>query len=453
MNISFENPDKINGRLTMVVEEADYKDDMEKTLKDYRKRANIPGFRPGQAPMSMIKRQFGPSVKMDAINRLMGESLDKYLKDNNISMLGEPLAAEDQEPQDLEKPAPYTFVFDIAVAPEFKVELTGRDKVDYYDIKVGDEMIQEQVDAFASRAGEYKQVDEYADKDMLKGDLRELNEDGSVKEGGITVEGAVLMPSYIKVEEEKKRFDGVKKGDIVVFNPKKAYPESDVEIASLLKLKKEEVADITADFSLHVQEITRYEAAPVDQTLFDKIYGEGVVQGEEAFRQKIAEGIKEQLVSNSDFQFLRDVRKHCEKKVGKLEYPEALLKRIMKQKNTDKAENYVDEHFDKSIEELNWQLIKSQLVEANEIKVEDQDVRNAAMEQARFQFVQYGMGNVPDEYLVSYVDEMLKKRENIDNFVERAIDVKLTQKLKEVVKLKVQEVSFDEFQKIVNPEA
>ena len=238
MNISFECPDKVNGLMTITIEEADFSADVEKTLKDYRKKANYPGFRPGQVPMNLIRRQYGSAVKMDVINKKLGESLQKYLSDNNINMIGEPLASEKQEPQDLEKDAPYTFVFDIAVAPEFDVTLGQDDTVDYYDITVDDKVIDDQVSAIASRAGKYEQVDDYQDNDMLKGDLRELDAEGNTLEGGITVEGAVLMPSYIKVDDQKKLFDGAKKGDIITFNPRKAYPESDVEVSSLLKIKK-----------------------------------------------------------------------------------------------------------------------------------------------------------------------------------------------------------------------
>ena len=156
MNISFENPDKINGLMTLTVEEADYKEEVEKTLKNYRKKANIPGFRPGQAPMGMIKRQIGASVKMDAINKVIGENLQKYIVDNKIQMLGQPMPNEAQEPVDIENgEAPYVFKFDIAVAPEFKAELTDKDTVDYYEIEVDDKLIDQQVDMFASRAGHH----------------------------------------------------------------------------------------------------------------------------------------------------------------------------------------------------------------------------------------------------------------------------------------------------------
>ena len=237
MNIVFENPDKINGLMTITVEEADFKDNVEKTLKDYRKRANVPGFRPGKVPMSLIKRQIGASAKMDAVNKVVGEQLYKYIQDNKIQMLGEPLPSEQQVPVDLEQDGPYTFKFDIAVAPEFKIELTNKDKVNYYTIDVDDKLIDQQVDMYASRSGKYEKVEDFEGNDMLKGDIRELDADGNTKEGGITVESAVLMPEYIKVEEQKNLFKGAKLGDIITFNPKKAYPENLGEISSLFILQ------------------------------------------------------------------------------------------------------------------------------------------------------------------------------------------------------------------------
>ena len=201
MNISFEAPDKINGQMTITLEKEDYQGEVEKTLKDYRKRANIPGFRPGQAPMGMIKRQYGPSVKVDVVNKLLGEKLYDYVRENKIQMLGEPLPSEQQEQLDFEGDAALTFKFDIAVAPEFKAELTGKDKVDYYHITVDDKLIDQQVEMYQSRAGQYEKAEQYdaEQRDMLKGDLRELDADGNVKEGGITVSDAALMPQYMRL--------------------------------------------------------------------------------------------------------------------------------------------------------------------------------------------------------------------------------------------------------------
>lgn len=450
MNIVFENPDKINGLMTITVEEADFKDNVEKTLKDYRKRANVPGFRPGKVPMSLIKRQIGASAKMDAVNKVVGEQLYKYIQDNKIQMLGEPLPSEQQVPVDLEQDGPYTFKFDIAVAPEFKIELTNKDKVNYYTIDVDDKLIDQQVDMYASRSGKYEKVEDFEGNDMLKGDIRELDADGNTKEGGITVESAVLMPEYIKVEEQKNLFKGAKLGDIITFNPKKAYPENLGEISSLLKITREEAEQLTADFSYQITEISRFTKAPVNQELFDQVYGTGNVTSEADFRERIAAELKAQLAGNSNWKFLRDLRAYCEKKVGELTYPEAILKRVMQLNNKDKDADYIEKNYEGSIKELTWHLIKEQLVAATGIKIGDDDVKQAAKETARAQFAQYGMSNVPEEYLDNYAGEMLKKQENAQGFVDRAIDVKLTEALMKVVKLNEKKVSLDEFNKLMS---
>ena len=448
MNITFEAPDKINGLMTITLESADYQPEVDKTLKDYRKRANIPGFRPGQAPMGMIKRQFGTSVKVDAVNKILGEKLYDYVRENKIQMLGEPLPSEQQEALDFESDQPLTFKFDIAVAPEFEAKLSGKDKIDYYNITVDDKMIDQQVEMYQSRSGHYDKVEQFdADlRDMLKGDLREVG-----KDGGIEVSDAVLMPQYIKVDDQKKLFDGCKLGDIITWNPRKAYPESDVELSSLLKIQKEDIKDHEGDFTFQITEISRFVKAELNQELFDQTFGEGTVKSEKEFREKIAAIISQQFKADADYKFLLDVRAHMEKKVGKLEFPEAILKRVMKNNNKDRkdVEEFVEKNFDASIKELGWHLIKEQLVAAQEIKVDDNDLKQVAKEAARAQFAQYGMSNVPDEYLDNYAQEMLKKRENAEGLVDRAVDVKLTAALKNVVKLNEKDITLEDFQKML----
>jgi trigger factor len=449
MNISFEIADKVNGLLTLTVEEADYQENVEKALKDFRKKANYPGFRPGMVPMGLIKKQYGASAKMDAINKLIGEQIYKYVQDNKIQMLGEPLQHEGQEPQDLEKPAPYTFQFDIAVAPEFSIELNGHNKIDHYTITVDDALIDRQVDMFASRLGSFESVDSYEDNDMLKGDLRELDEKGNTKEGGLTVEAASVMPNYIKNEAQKALFNGAKKGDIITMNPREAY-ENNAELAAFLKVKEEELGNYTGNFSYQITDIQRYKKHAVDQELFDRTFGEGEVKSEKAFRERIAEGLKEQLSVDADYKFIQDVRAYCEKKVGDLQFPDALLKRIMLNNNKERGEEFVEKNYANSLKELTWRLIKDKLVAAHNIKVDDKDVLEAAKETARVQFAQYGMNNVPDDYVENYAKEIMKKRENVDGLVDRASDIKLCEALKKVVKLNEKEISLDDFNKMMS---
>lgn len=448
MKVTFENPDKVNGLMTLTVEEADFAGKVEKQLKDYRKRANVPGFRPGQVPMSLVRRQYGDAVKVDVINNILGEEIYKYVRDNKVQMLGEPVPSEKQAPVDFEKGAPYTFVFDIAVAPEFKIELNGDDKVDFYNITVDDKIIDQQVEMYASRSGHYDKVKEYQPNDMLKGDMRELDGDGNTKEGGVAVEGAIMMPEYIKVEDQKALFKDVKLGDVITFNPRKAYPEGTAEIQGMLKVTRDEAEKITADFSYQITEISRFVKAGVDKALFDQVYGEGKIADEKAFRERIAQDLKAQFATDSDFRFITDLRKHCEEKVGKLSFPDAILKRIMLKGNKDKGEDFVEKNYDNSIRELTWHLIKEQLVAANDIKIDDADIKEAAKEAARAQFAQYGMNNVPDEYLENYAADMLKKKEYVDNLVDRSIDRKLTDVLKKVVKLNEKDITLDEFNKL-----
>ena len=448
MNITFECADKINGKITASIVKADYEEQVKKSLKSYQKRANVPGFRPGKVPFGMIERQFGTPVKVEEINKLLGEKVDAYIRENNIQILGNPIPAENQqEGMDFDKDDDFTFVFDVAIAPEFKVELTGRDKIPFYEIKIDDELINQQIEVYTSRTGQHVKVREYKDGDMLKGDLREL-ENGETKEGGITLESAIMMPKYMKSDKQKALFDGCKPGDIITFNPYEAYDGSEVELASFLKIEKEKVAEMKSDFTYQITEVTRYEKGEINQELFDNVYGEGTVKSEEEFRNKIAEDLKMQMTADSDYRFIIDLRKHCEKKVGKLTYPDELMKKIMGRNNPEKDAKFIDENYEGSIKELTWHLIREQLVAAKGIKIEDADIKAAAVEATRAQFAQYGMNNVPQELLEKYAEESMKKQEMIHNLVDRSIDRKITDVFKGVVKLDVKEVTLKEFNKL-----
>ena len=449
MNVSLQNIDKVSALLTVKLEKADYQEKVDKSLKSLRQKAQVPGFRPGMVPMSLVKKMYGKSVIAEEVNKALSEAVYKYIQDNNVSILGEPLPNEDKQPEiDFDTMEEFEFLFDIALAPEFKAEVDAKDKVDYYLIDVTEDMVNNQVKAYTQRNGKYEKVDVYEDKDMLKGLLAELDENGNTKEGGIQVEGAVMMPSYMKNDEQKAIFANAKVNDVLVFNPHTAWEGNAAELSSLLKIDKEEAAEMKSNFSYQVEEVTRFVEGELTQEIFDQVCGKDVVKTEEEFRAKVKEVIANQFVADSDYKFLIDVRKMLMEKVGKLEFPDALLKRIMRMNNQDKDEKFVDDNYDKSIEELTWHLIKEQLVKANNIKVEQEDVVNMAKEATRAQFAQYGMMSVPEDLLENYAKEMLKKKESVEGLVNRVVETKLASALKSQVKLNNKTISAEEFNKM-----
>ena len=446
MNVKFENVSKVQGLLTVSLEKADYQENVDKALKDAKKKVNMPGFRPGMVPMALVQKMYGKQIKADEINKLLQDKVFSYIKDNKIDMLGEPLPNEEKEAGLSIDADDQTFYFDIALAPEFDVQIGKDDTITYYQIKVTPEMVDNQCKAYAQQNGKYEQVDDYQAGDMIKGRLVELNMDGSLNEAGIVVEGAAMMPDYIKDDAQKALFAGAKKGSEIKFNPSVAYQGNEVEMASLLNRKKEEVADIKCDFSYTVQDITRFVPSELNQEVFDRVFGKDAVKDEKEFRTKVEESLAAGFAPDCDYRFLLDVRKYLMEKVGKLEYADELLRRIMNGNAEGKTVD--DESFARSLEELSWHLIQEKLVEANGIKVEDEDVKNMAREATRAQFAQYGMMNIPDEMLDNYSKEMLKKRETVDGLVNRAIETKLSAALKTQVKLKNKKVTVEEFNKL-----
>ena len=449
MNVSFQNIDKVSGMLTVKIEKSDYQEKVEKALKSMRQKAQMPGFRKGMVPMGVIKKMYYKSVLAEEVNKILSDTVYNYIHENNLSILGEPLPNQDKQPAiDFDTMDEFEFLFDIALAPEFNVTVDASDKVDYYTIEVTDEMLKTQVDSYAQRKGKHEKVDSYQDNDMLKGLMAEMDENGNTKEGGIQVEGAVLMPSYMKNDEQKAVFATAKINDVLVFNPAVAYDNNESEIASLLHIEKEAAAAVKSNFSFQVEEITRYVPSELNQELFDEVFGEGVVKSEEEFVAKVKENLQEQLMPNSDYKFMVDMRQHLTEKVGAVEYPEALLKRIMLLNNQEKGEEFVNENFADSIKELTWHLIKEKLVKANDIKVEQPEVLEMAKNAVKMQFAQYGMMNIPEDVLSNYAAESLKKKEQVEALVGRIVDSKLAQALKAQVTLEPKTVTLDEFNKM-----
>ena len=447
MEFTLKNQDATSAILSVNIQEADYAALVEKQLKNFRQKANIPGFRPGMVPMGLIKKQYGTAVKAEEINKLLQTKIFEYIRENKIDMLGEPLPIEEQQANiNMAEDKEFTFEFEIALAPKFDAVLDKNDALAYYKIQPTDEMVQGQVDAFAQRCGEYKQVESYENGDMLKGTLTEA------VENGVVVREAVMMPSYMKNDEQKALFAGSKVNDVVTFNPFTAFDGNEAELASLLKVEKNEVAAHNGEFTFAVSEITRFVASEINQNVFDAAFGKDAVKSEEEFRAKIAEQFEARFEVESDYKLLMDVREYLMDKVGKLEFNEAILRRIM-DANKAEGETVSEEEFQKSLTELRWHLVKEQLAKKFEVKIDDNDVLNVAKGATRDQFAQYGMANVPEDLLENYAKEMLKQEKTREALINRAVDVKLIQAIKAAITLNEEKVSVDEFNKKVSENA
>ncbi|RGP10495.1 trigger factor [Parabacteroides gordonii] len=448
MNVSLKNIDAVSGIVKLEIVKADYAEQVEKSLRNFRQKANVPGFRKGMVPMGMVKKMYGKHVLVEEVNKLVSENLFSYIRENKLNILGEPMPNEsEQKPINFDTQEDFEFCFDVALAPEINITLSKGDKLPYYEVAIDDEMLNQQIDAYTANFGTYDKADEVEEKDMVKGTVAEL-ENGSPKEGGIVVEEAVLMPAYMKDEAEKAKFVGAKVNSVVVFNPNKAYEGAEAEIASFLKVDKEAVAGITGDFSFEITEITRHQKAEMNQELFDKVFGEGVVTSEEEFKSKIKEALTDQFTPQSDYKFLLDAREVLVQKAGEMKFADDMLKRWLVAANENTTAEKVEEDFPKMIEDLKYQLIKENLVKSNNLKVEDADIEAFAKRVAQAQFAQYGMLSVPEDVLANYAKDMLKNKQTLQNIIDRAVEEKLAAWLKEQVELDVKEVSTEEFSKL-----
>lgn len=449
MNVSLKNTDATRGVLTLEIVKADYAEQVEKNLRGIRQKANFPGFRKGMVPMGMVKKMFGKSALAEEVNKLISENITAYIRDNHLHILGEPLPSETEQTKvDFDTQEDFEFCFDVALAPEINIELSKADKLPYYQIKIDDEMVDKQLEAYQANFGTYKEVEDVEEKDLVKGTLAEL-ENGTPKEGGIVVEDAVLMPMYVKEETEKAKFVGAKKHSVVVFNPHKAYEGAEAEIASFLKIDKEQVAAHTGDFSFEIKEVTRHANAELNQELFDKVFGKDVVTSEEEFKNKIREALAEQFTPQSDFKFLTDARDLLVQKAGELSFADNLLKRWLLAADEKNTKEKIDEEYPHIVEDLTYQLIREKLVVDNGLKVENADLEDFAKRVAKAQFAQYGMLSVPEDVLGNYAKDLLKNKQTFQNIFNRAMEEKMAGWLKEQIELDVKEVTLDEYNKLM----
>ena len=423
--------------VTLTIEPADYQEEVAKQLKEVRHKAQMPGFRPGMVPAGLVKKMYGKGILADVLNKKVGEGLQKHIEDNKLNILGDPLPSKESPKIDLENEDTFTFMFDIAVAPEFDAKLTGKNKLTEYVIEVTDEMVNNQVQSYCERFGEYSQAEAVAEGDIVKGIAKEVD-------GEIVKEGAILNPGYMKQKTQQKKFIGAKVGDVVTFNPAKAF-DSEVEVSSLLGITKEQAQELKSDFTFEIQEITRHTAAALNEELFTKVYGENAPKDEAEFRARIKAEIEANMAEDSKYKFGLDAKEAIMKKMEKVEFPVAFLKRWVLETNEKMTEEELEKDFDKMLEELKWHLAKDQLMKEYKIDVQKEDVEAYAKEVARMQFMQYGLMHVDDQYLTNYANEMLKQENQLRGIVERVAENKIYEALKGVVKLEQKKISHEEF--------
>lgn len=450
MNISKENVEGLNSVIKVTIGKEDYETKVADVLKDYRKQANMPGFRPGKVPMGLVKKMYGKAALVDEVNKMVSESITKFITDEKIDLLGEPLPSDKQEVIDFDADEDFNFFFDIAEAPELQFNLSKKDKIVYNKIAVTDEMHEQQIKSVTSRFGNQEAVETISEKTLVKGDLVQLDKDGNELEDGIKAEDSVMSVSVIKDEDVKKMFLAAKIGDVLTFNPKAAYPD-DTELSYLLKIEKEDAANVDGSFKLTIKDATEFVDPELNQELFDQIYGKDVVTSEEEFKNKVKTDLENQLALDSDYLFFFDAKKKLVKKV-KAELPQEFLKRWIIATNKDNEEltpEKIDQDMPLFMDDLKWQLVKNKLIKDNEIKLEESDLLENAKKSTRIQFAQYGLTNVPEEHITNYANDMLKNEEQSRQIVEGAMHDKIIEFIKEAVKLDVKEVTHDEFSKLV----
>ena len=447
MNISLINNDAVSGVVKLEIEKKDYAELVDKKLRQYRQKANVPGFRTGMVPLGLIKKMYGKPVMAEEINKLVSEGVYKFIQENELQILGEPLPNQtEQQEIDFDVQEDFDFYFDLAFAPVIQFKLNKRDRLNRYAIIVDEEMIHKQIESYRQHLGSYDQMEEVAEEDLVKGIATEL-EDGKPKEGGIVVEEAILMPKFIKEKQEQDKFVGAKLNTTVVFNPHKAFDGVAAEMASFLKVNKDVTESITADFQFEIKEITRYKAAELNREFFEKVFEGSSIETEEEFKEKIKASLTDQLQPQCEYKFMQDVHKLLIKKAGDVKFADDVLKRWLLVSNKKTTPEQVEEDYPKVMEDLIYHLTKSRIIKENELKVEDADVEELAKNAVRAQFAQYGMLSVPDNLLEKYTNEMLQKEESLQGLVDRALDDKLAKWVSEQVKVETKAVTLEEFEK------
>jgi len=439
MNITRENIDALNAHVIINIAKADYEEKLDKKLREYRRNASIKGFRPGHAPFPMIKKMYGTSILVDEINKLVSEGLSDYIKNEQLDILGEPLPKNDEHSFDPENSEEFTFTFELGLAPVFELSLTKKQKLTRYIIEPDAKMIADYVDNYARRNGEFIIVKEAEEKDMIKGAIASAD-------GIITNDDATLSVDLVKDEALKKEFIGKKAGDTVTFDIRTAFP-NDNEIAGLLRRQKDEVKEITGDFTVTVREVSRFTPAENNQELWDKVYGEGTVTSAEEFEAKVTDEIRTYFNRETDFKLKTDARDAILEKTP-FDLPDEFLKRWLVRANEKTTAEEIEKDYHHFRDDLRWQLIKNRIAKENEVKITDDEILAEAMAFTRSQFSQYGLYYATDEQITSFAREMLRKEDESRRIAEKVLDTKVLDIVIDNVKVEEKSVSIEEFNKL-----
>jgi len=448
MNITRQNIDELNATMKLNVGKEDYEERVNKTLNDYRRKANMPGFRPGKVPASLINKMYRKSVLADEINKLVSEKINEYLKAEDLHVLGDPMPNESQnKPIDWDSDSEFEFVFDLGLAPVIDASLSKKDKIVFYDITPDDKMVQNYIDNYTRRYGKFGDAKIVEENELVKGDIAETDAEGNLIEGGIVSAGASIYLELAKDENEKKAFIGAIVGDIVKFDVKKTFPNN-FEIANILKIEKEKVDEAPSTFQFKIDSISRFEKAELNQELFDKVYGEGKVNSEEEFLNRINEELNNNLSKDTDYKFHLDSKAYLLKKLN-LKLPNEFLKRWVTFANEGKiTAEQIDKEFPIFEEDMKWQLIKNKIAKDNNLEVQHDEVVAYAKEVTRIQFRQYGINNMPDEQIETYAVSILKKENEVRKMIDKLLEDKVTACIKENVTLDNKAINHEEFNKL-----
>ena len=447
MDISRENRDDLNAVLTVKLGKTDYEGKVETVLKDYRKKANIKGFRPGMVPIGLIRKMYGTAVKVDEINKMVSENIHKYLIDEKIEILGDPLPVIDQnEKIDFVTGDELSFSFELGLAPAFEMDLSEKNKVSFHEIIIDDKMKNEYVSSYTRRYGEFRTADISEEKDILKGEIEAITDTGEIIPDGISAEETTLAVDIIRDEEIKKTFIGRNENDSIDFNIRKAFPNNG-EIAGLLKKETKDVENLEGNFRFTIREISRFYPAEEGPELYNRIYGEGVVSTGEEFMKKIEEEISANLTRESNYKLMQDIRKLA---IEKTEFtlPEEFLKKWLLRVNENTTSEDIEKEFDKFREDLKWQLIKNKVAKNTGMKITEEELVKEAENITRLQFRQYGLFYATDEQITNYAKETLKREDDAKRIADKILEDKVLENLKETVKVENVSITVEEFNKL-----